>query len=347
MLKLKTLLTHILFKTGIPKKIKAVYYGLSVLLLLVAAHTGEVQYYLSHVGLDKDVGTIKAADLLILALAYVSFVIIHRFRLSERKVIITPDDIVEAIANDKIEVILQPVYKLSTNTVTGFELLTRLHHPIYGVVTPFSHTTTIEDANPEAIKKLTAHIVDRAAEFYDKFKQEGYDFQMSIKLVAEDLTDGSVISTITKTLLNHRMPVDRLTVEISQSTLRGDLPSALKVIAGLDAIDVKICLDDYGMSVASFMHFKNFLIDGVKVDSSLTKRMDINQQNAEIVQAIVYTAHSAGTFVTAKHIETGAALNKAREVGCDFVQGYAVAPPMTFDQACAWLKTTRGHKHAG
>lgn len=254
-------------------------------------------------------------------------------------VVITSMDIADAIVNDKIEVVLQPISRLSTGTIVGFESLVRLNHPQHGIITPDDLIPVLNNADPELARHLTACVIRKTTAFYREFLEEGYDFRMSVNLHPEDLTDGTIIATITNSLLVDNMPSDRLTVEISEKTLMRDISMSLKVLAGLDTLDIKMALDDYGTKVTSFLHFRDFLVDEVKIDNILTHRLDFNRHNAEVVQAVIHTAHSMGAYVTAKCVETNQTLAKVKELGCDFVQGYIIAPPMTFDQARVWIRT--------
>lgn len=255
--------------------------------------------------------------------------------------VVTSLDVAEAINNNSLEIVLQPISRLSNNTIVGFESLVRLNHPKYGLIPPCDLMPILNAADPSLSRRLTSYVIHKTAMYYHEFLDDGYDFQMSVNLHPDDLTDNAIISTINNIMLVSGMPTNRLTVEMSESMIDDDTSTSIKVLAGLDTLDVKIALDEYGTRVTSYLHFRDFLVDEVKIDDILTTQLDHNQQSAEIVQSVIYTAHSVGAYVTAKRVETRAAHNKVRDLGCDFVQGYIIAPPMSFEQARVWIRTQR------
>jgi EAL domain-containing protein (putative c-di-GMP-specific phosphodiesterase class I) len=265
----------------------------------------------------------------------------HRDLARERRISLTDADIISAVMEDRLEIVLQPVYRIQSGTIAGFETLVRMRHPVYGMIRPDQLMPVIAASDPEVARRMTRFIVAKTASYYHRFYAEGYDFQMSINLHPDDLADPSIITTITSTCLTEEMPFDRLTVEVSDVVLSQRPATSMKVLAGIESIEVKLALDSYGTHGSSLLNFRDFLIDEVKIASVITHRIDFNPHNVEAVRAIVHTAHSTGTYVTAKCIETPEELKRVKEAGVDYVQGYIVAPPMTIDQARVWLKTQR------
>lgn len=255
--------------------------------------------------------------------------------------IVESDELTAAIMEGRIDVVFQPVYRLSNGTITGFESLVRLNHPKYGYIQPDHLLPSIAAADPTVARHLTAYVVDRTASYHQTLSAAGYDLQMSINLCHHDLATPAIISTFAKAAFNYNVPLSSFTVEVSNDIVSVDPKTSLQVIAGIESAEIKLSLDDFTSGGSPFLHIRDFLVDEVKIANVVTHGITANSHNAETVRAIVHTAHSTGTYVTAKCIETPSELAHIKELGCDFVQGYIIAPPMTPDQARVWLKTQK------
>lgn len=280
-------------------------------------------------------------DLLVGVIAWFVYMYFAQISPPKPRVSLTPDEVDLAIIDGRMEVVLQPVYRLRTNTVVGFESLVRLHHPIYGVVMPreFMENGVFEDT--ASARRLTAYVIERTADYYRMFLEDGNDFQMTVNLFSSDLKYDDIQQLILRTVRSVNMPEDRLTVEISEHTLSKDTNEHLKVINSLGNSGLKISLDDYGVQVTSFIRVKEMGAAGIKLDYRLIERLEEADTNRELIQTIIHGAHSLGTSVTAKHVEKQSIVAVLRELDCDYIQGYVIAPPMPFDQAREWIKTRR------
>lgn len=284
-------------------------------------------------------------DLVVGLIAWGVYIASVRFRADYVPPIrITEHDVSTAIDEGRLEVALQPIYNLHTNTIDGFESLVRLHHDAYGVVLPHSFNKLTDFVDSTVAHRITHFVLDRSADYYQQFRKDGYDFQMAVNLFPSDLADPSLIDQISRVTVAHDMPPDRLTVEVSEAALAPNIDISYKIIAGLETLDVKLALDDYGSRITSFVYFNDTLADSVKLDKSLVEKLNMSDANIEHVQSIIYSVHSMGASVTAKHIENQNTVTILRKIECDYVQGYIIAPPMTFDQARGWLKTQRTQK---
>ncbi|MCP4658408.1 MAG: EAL domain-containing protein, partial [bacterium] len=72
-----------------------------------------------------------------------------------------------------------------------------------------------------------------------------------------------------------------------------------------------------------------FPIDSLKIDRSFVLGMSSDQENLEIVRAIVALAHNLGLKVTAEGVETVEQLAQLRALGCEYAQGYLFAKPLS------------------
>lgn len=314
------------------------------ILLTFVNHLEQVSSYVidifHRIGITElNVGVVD--DITIAVIAWFVYMYFTQISPPKARVSLTPSEVDGAISDGRMEVVLQPVYRLRTNTVVGFESLVRLHHPVFGVVMPreFMENGIFEDT--AAARRLTAYVLEQTANYYRLFMDDGQDFQMTVNLFSSDLAHDDIQQMILRTIRSVDMPEDRLTVEISEHTLDKDPTEHLKVINSLGNSGLKISLDDYGVQITSFIRVKEMGAAGIKLDQRLIQQLEMAESNRELIQSIIHGAHSLGTSVTAKHVEKQSIVQILRDLDCDYIQGYVIAPPMPFAQAREWIKTRR------
>lgn len=283
-------------------------------------------------------------DAIIAIIAWFVYMYFTQIRPPKARIMLTPEDVEKSIQTGCVEVVLQPVYHIRTNMVSGFESLVRLHHPTYGVVLPCEFLDGVLFERSTVAYQLTQLVIEKTAEYYSEFARDGHDFQMTVNLFASDLQQSDVQQLIKRTMTSYDMPNDRMTVEISEHVIAQNAPEYMKVITSLGNSGVKISLDDYGVQVTSFIRVKESGAAGVKLDQRLIGQLETSAANKELIQTIIHGAHSLGTSVTAKHVETQQVKDILRDLDCDYVQGYIVAPPMPFEQTREWIKTRKSRR---
>jgi EAL domain-containing protein (putative c-di-GMP-specific phosphodiesterase class I) len=130
----------------------------------------------------------------------------------------------------------------------------------------------------------------------------------------------------------------RLCVEVTEGTLLGKAGEAAAALRALHDAGVRIALDDFGTGYASLVHLKEIPVDTLKIDRSFVAGLlDEDGQSEEIVRAVLALGHGLKKTVIAEGVETVAQLDRLRELGCDFAQGYLFGRPgAAFDPSAAF-----------
>jgi EAL domain-containing protein (putative c-di-GMP-specific phosphodiesterase class I) len=81
--------------------------------------------------------------------------------------------------------------------------------------------------------------------------------------------------------------------------------------------------------MASFGYLKNLPVDILKIDGSFIRDMQSDPVSLSMVRALTQIGHQLGLEVIAEWVSTERELELVREVGVDYVQGYAVHRPET------------------
>jgi EAL domain-containing protein (putative c-di-GMP-specific phosphodiesterase class I) len=109
----------------------------------------------------------------------------------------------------------------------------------------------------------------------------------------------------------------------------------------LRALGVRIAIDDFGVGYSSMAALGHLPADSLKIDRSFVEHCATRPQAASIVEAIICMAHALGKVTVAEGVETPEQLAVIRNFGCDIVQGYLLARPLSSDDLlrfCAGMK---------
>jgi EAL domain-containing protein (putative c-di-GMP-specific phosphodiesterase class I) len=169
---------------------------------------------------------------------------------------------------------------------------------------------------------------------------------ISVNLSARQFAHPDLHRAIGAALATSRLAAQRLELEITESSLI-DPQMNVEIMGELKALGARLTIDDFGTGYSSLSYLKRFPIDRLKIDASFVRDVARDRDDAAIAAAIVGLGRTLGLRVVAEGVESTAQLEFLRKQGCDDIQGYLVAQPMTGDEAIAWLRTWRAGGHFG
>ncbi|MBP6112884.1 MAG: EAL domain-containing protein [Sphingobium sp.] len=244
----------------------------------------------------------------------------------------------DAIQSRQIDVALQPKCDLSSGRHTGFEALVRWRPG--GVAVPPPELISIaEEAG--LICELSEIIITRALSAMAGFKHAGLEpGTMAFNIVAAQLQQPDFVERFITLLDVHGLAPCEIEIEVTENVIldrsAGNFASILRKSreAGFS-----IALDDFGTGYASLVHLKQFPMDFLKIDRSFIAGILTAKDDAIIVRTIISLAHNLGLRVIAEGVETTDQVKLLSNLGCDLVQGFLLARPMSEQQAHKYLKT--------
>jgi len=105
--------------------------------------------------------------------------------------------------------------------------------------------------------------------------------------------------------------------------------------------NIRVCIDDFGTGYSSLSYLHTFPLDTLKIDKSFVQDMTRNRQNLEIIRTIMLLARNLRLDITAEGVETAEQLTQLQALGCNSVQGFMFAPPLTATAAQALIAENR------
>jgi diguanylate cyclase (GGDEF)-like protein len=240
--------------------------------------------------------------------------------LSNRKLL--EADLREAIENDKLKVLYQPIVNKSGETMVGVEALCRWTHPTRGEISPMEFIAAAEHSG--LIIELGAWVLRRAC--LDGMAWPELTVAVNVSPLQFRRTDFADI--VERTLAETKFDPARLELELTESVLLGNVDTAEAGMLRLKALGVRLALDDFGTGYSSLLYLRRFPFDKLKIDRSFVLSIEKASDAAAIVHAVVSLGRGLGMQVTAEGVETADQQLFLRAAGVHFMQGYRFGKAM-------------------
>jgi len=250
-------------------------------------------------------------------------------------------DLKTALENKEFEVLYQPIYRLASGEIEGFEALLRWRRPDGEVIPPQEFLSTAEETG--LIVPIGLFVLEQACQQLSRWATALPDAKPSIdvNLSSRQFRDPNLIVRLAELLAKWKVAPEQLRLEISETAVNQDPEGALAVFQGLADLKVSAGLDNFGAGLASMNHFLRLPIDLVKVDRRLIAYLPIPGKQAAVLQTIFDLGRMLDVRMLAEGIERKDQLDALLKFGCDLGQGHLFSPPVSQEKALALLETGR------
>ncbi len=244
------------------------------------------------------------------------------------------DQLREAVRTGQLAVVYQPIFEAATLRPTGVEALLRWLHPEIGLVPPDIFVPIAEESG--LIDQIGAFVLDCAC----RDALAWPDVRLSVNVSAVQFRNPKFDVILADVVAKTGFPLTRLEIEMTETHLVANPERAQTIIANLRARGVAISLDDFGTGYSSIGYLRRFSFDKLKLDRSLVVGITTNETARELCEATIAIARALDLKVTAEGVETEPEAAVLRQAGCDYLQGYAFARPMTAEAVGSFLLST-------
>ncbi len=234
----------------------------------------------------------------------------------------------EALSEDRIQAVYQPIVNLKSRAVVGFEVRPQWID-VGGAEIPSERFLAIAEETG-LIHELADRVLRQACTAAANWPTEA---TLSIDLYSSQLRDDRLVARIVGVLAEHGLASDRLEVEITESALVADMESAHALVGALHEAGVRVALDNFGTGYSSLYHLRNLKIDKIKIDRSFVHAMASERESAGIVNALVGLGHGLGFTIAADGIDAANQETSLIISGCEQGQGGLFETALTAAQA--------------
>lgn len=244
-------------------------------------------------------------------------------------------DLAVAIEQQQFEPYYQPLIRLRTGKVVGFETLLRWRHPTRGMIQPAEFIPVAEETGQ--IVAIGNWVLRQACWQAMTWPSEQ---RVAVNISTIQFSSPKLVDDVREILQESRLPPHRLELEITESILIQDSQAARTTLNALRQLGVRISLDDFGTGYSSLAYLRSFPLDKLKIDRSFISALGRDNDAKAIVQAIIRLAEALRLDTVAEGIEQQEQIDILRAMGCTDVQGFLLARPMPSRTIPAYLRTT-------
>ncbi len=230
----------------------------------------------------------------------------------------------DATLNDGFVLHYQPVFKIGTARLVGFEALLRLPAPDGTLIPPSTIIPAAEDMNLiDKIGALVLHEACRTAAAWPK------ELTIAVNLSPAQFESETIVAVVTGALKESGLDANRLELEITEVLLLGNSESTMKQLRELKALGVSIVMDDFGTGYSSLNYLWKFPFDKIKIDRSFMRDFDKSGRDVEtVVKSIIALGRELRMQVTVEGVETLKQADFLTGADADQVQGFYFGRPV-------------------
>lgn len=247
-----------------------------------------------------------------------------------------------AIENNELHLAFQPQMQLTDGRIDAVEALLRWTHPVFGTVSPTEFIPLAEESG--LIFPIGEWVLRTACRTRMAWQQQGVDprLMMSVNVSSLQLQRSDLQGTVRKILDETGLLASQLELEITESVLMGNAELASQKLHAFRSMGVSIAVDDFGTGYSSLAYLHRLPINTLKIDKVFVDGLAAPNDNEDtiITPTIIAMAHALGLKVVAEGVETAGQLAFLKQAGCDTVQGYWLARPLSADACLAHLNET-------
>ncbi len=236
-----------------------------------------------------------------------------------------------ALQSHQLEVHYQPIVEIESQQVMALEALLRWKHPSHGYVRPERFVTIAEEAG--LIVPIGEFVLQRTLEDMTSWRQAGGNLvPVAINVSAVQLQRSNLPESIARLTKAHGFEPSMLQVELTESAVFERREARAReasqdAVGRLRELGVHIAIDDFGTGYSSLSYLKRWRVDTLKIDRSFVRDLVTDMSDLAIVSAIIAMARHLHIKVVAEGIEGWPQLEKVRQLGCTYAQGYLFARP--------------------
>jgi diguanylate cyclase (GGDEF)-like protein len=239
-------------------------------------------------------------------------------------------DLVAALDDGQFELLYQPVVKLDTNTLVGFEALLRWHHPVLGLISPDRFIPIAERTG--LIVPIGQWVLEDACATLAGWRRQSW-LTMAVNVSGRQLASEQFVHQVAVALERSGVPPHRLVLEMTETVLIEDVARASVRLQQLRDLGVRLAIDDFGTGYSSLGYLRQFPVDILKIDRSFVNTIVEPGKIPPIVRGLLDLASTLELETVAEGIELELQHEQLRDGECEMGQGYLFARPMRIDEA--------------
>lgn len=244
-----------------------------------------------------------------------------------------------AIVKRQFELFYQPKIDARSLEVTAAEALIRWRHPTLGMVSPAVFVPLAERHG--LICEIGNWVIEEACRQAGVWRKAGLRMRVAINLSPFQMRQDDLVDRLQAALGANQLQPGRFTVEITESLAMENTQATQAAFERLRQAGLHVAIDDFGAGQTSLAYLRELPASELKLDISLVKDLEASPEARTIAEALIRLAHALQRRVVAEGVETTAQRDLLAMMGCDELQGFLFARPMSARAFSLWALDDR------
>ncbi|WP_421934598.1 putative bifunctional diguanylate cyclase/phosphodiesterase [Phenylobacterium sp.] len=247
-------------------------------------------------------------------------------------------DLRGAIGRGELTAYYQPIVRLSTGALSGFEALVRWKHPRRGLLSPDQFLPLCDEMG--LMSDLGALMMRQAAEQLAVWRRDhraAGELTVAVNLSTGEIDRPDLVSDVMRIRRETGLPPGALKLEVTEGDVMRDPDRAAVILRNLREAGAALALDDFGTGFSSLSYLTRLPFDTLKIDRYFVRTMATNEGSAKIVSSVVKLGQDLALEVVAEGVENAQMAKALLAVGCDYGQGFGYAPALSPQEAEVYL----------
>jgi c-di-GMP-specific phosphodiesterase len=247
-------------------------------------------------------------------------------------------DLRGALMRGEIVPYYQPIVRLSTGAISGFEALVRWRHPRRGLVAPDQFLNLADEMG--LLLDIGAHMLETAAQQLATWRlahRAAGELTVNVNLSTVEVDRPNLVADVARILRDTGLPPGALKLEITESDIMRDPERAALILQALRDAGAALAIDDFGTGFSSLSYLTRLPFDTLKIDRYFVRTMASNEGSDKIVRSVVNLGRDLDLEVVAEGVENAVMARRLLQIGCDYGQGFGYAPALSPQEAEVYL----------
>ncbi len=242
------------------------------------------------------------------------------------------EDLTHAVARNELFLVHQPKMRARSGEMVAVETLVRWRHPTRGLIGPNDFIALAEQTGE--MRRITEWVIRQTIVEQASLAACAHAMTFNVNISARVLPDRDFAEWALATVAGASGPIG---FEITETAMIGDPEGALRNLHLFADAGIKIAIDDYGAGLSSLAYLKQLPAHELKIDRMFISGLSSSHRDPLLVRSTIDLAHALDMEVTAEGVDSPAALALLKVMGCDVVQGFLIAMPMTLGELRSFL----------
>ncbi len=247
-------------------------------------------------------------------------------------------DLKGAMRRGELMPFYQPIVRLSTGALSGFEALVRWRHPRRGLLTPDQFLPSCEEMG--LMNELGSMMMREAARQLSQWRQHHHaagELTVAVNLSTGEIDRPDLVADVAAIRAETGLPPGSLKLEVTEGDVMRDPDRAAVILCALRDAGAALALDDFGTGFSALSYLARLPFDTLKIDRYFVRTMASNEGSAKIVKSVVRLGQDLSMEVVAEGVENAMMAHQLLSLGCDYGQGFGYAPALSAQEAEVYL----------